>query len=111
MIIPYLLQNSSFPHLLALLFVLTDEALDEDVLVADTPTLVYDDDYKYQHHYNKGGGKGNSEDKCHIHTHCLFDFVCKIRLSSENNSPTVGKKSLKMGKSKPDRNCQAYFFR
>ena len=27
--------------------------------------------------------------------HCLFDFGCKIRLSSENNSPTVGKISLK----------------
>ena len=35
--------------------------------------------------------------------HCLFDFGCKIRLSSENNSPTVGKISLKTGKSKPNR--------
>jgi hypothetical protein len=42
-------------HLLALLFVLTDEALDEDVLVANTPTLVYDDDYKCQHHHDEGG--------------------------------------------------------
>ena len=37
----------------------------------------------------------------------MFDFDCKIRLSSENNSLMVGKKSLKTGKSKPDRNYQA----
>ena len=37
----------------------------------------------------------------------MFDFDCKIRLSSENNSLMVGKKSLKTGKSEPDRNCQA----
>ena len=29
----------------------------------------------------------------------MFDFDCKIRLSSENNSLMVGKKSLKTGKS------------
>ena len=41
----------------------------------------------------------------------MFDFDCKISLSSGNKSPTVGKKSLKTGKSKPDRNCQAKKFR
>ena len=66
----HLLYDSCFPHLLTLLFVLTDEALDEDVLVANTPTLVYDNDYKCQHHHNKGSGKGNCEDKCYFHTHC-----------------------------------------
>ena len=29
-----------------------------------------------------------------IHTYCLFEFICKIRASSENNCPTVGKKCL-----------------
>ena len=44
--------------------------------------------------------------------HCLFDFGCKIRLSSKNNSPMVGKMSLKTGKSKPGNFCQwpCYFF-
>ncbi len=50
------LNNSCFSHLLTQLFVLTDEALDEDVLVANTPTLVYKNNHKCQHHYNKGGG-------------------------------------------------------
>ena len=45
------------------------------------------------------------------HLHYLFDFDCKIRLSSENHSLMVGKKSLKTGKSKPGRICQAYFSR
>jgi hypothetical protein len=41
----------------------------------------------------------------------LFEFICKNRLFSGNNSPTVGKKSLKTGKSKPDKDCQASIFR
>ena len=41
--------------------------------------------------------------------HCLFDFGCKIRLSSENNSPMVGKMSLKTGKSKSDRAARLTF--
>ena len=85
-----------------------DEALDEDVLVANAPTLVYYDNNKHEHHHNEGGGYRYCKDKCYIHTHCLFDFVCKIRFSLENNSLMVGKKSLKTGKSKPNRNCQAY---
>jgi hypothetical protein len=64
----YLLYNSCSFQLLALFLVLTDEALDEDVLVADAPTLVYDDDHKHEHHHNEGGSKGNCEDKCYIHT-------------------------------------------
>lgn len=50
------LNNSCFSHLLTLLFVLTDEAFDEDVLVANTPTLINKDNHKCQHHNNKGGG-------------------------------------------------------
>jgi len=53
------LNDSCFPHLLTLLFVLMDEALDEDVLVANTPTLVYNDGYKHKYHHDEGGGKGN----------------------------------------------------
>ena len=47
-----------------------DETFDEDILVANTPTLVYNNDYKCQHHHNKCSGKCNSENKCYIHTHC-----------------------------------------
>ena len=94
----HLLYDSCFPHFLTLLFVLTNEALDENVLVADTPTLIYNNSHKHQHHYDKGGGYGNGENNCYIHMHCLFEFVCKIRQSSGNNSPTVGKKSLKTRK-------------
>ena len=41
--------------------------------------------------------------------HCLFDFGCKIRLSSGNDGPTVGKISLKTGKSKSDRAARLTF--
>ena len=41
----------------------------------------------------------------------IFDFYCKSSLFSGNNSPTVGKRSLKTGKSKPGSNCQASIFR
>ena len=89
----YFLYDSRFLHLLSHLLVLSDEALDENVLVADTPTLIYNNSHKHKHHYDKGGGYGNGEDKCYIHKHCLFDFDSKIRLSSRNNSPMVGKQS------------------
>jgi hypothetical protein len=39
-----------------------DEAFDEDVLVANTPTLVYNDSYKREHHHNEGGGYRYSKD-------------------------------------------------
>jgi hypothetical protein len=41
---------------LALLLILSDEAFNENVLVANAPALVYNDDYKCQHHHNEGGG-------------------------------------------------------
>ena len=72
MIIPYFLYNSRFLHLLSHLLVLSDEALDENVLVADTPTLIYNNNHKHQQHYDKGGGYGNGENNCYIHLHCLF---------------------------------------
>jgi hypothetical protein len=52
----HLLYDSCFPHLLALLFVLMNEAFYEDVLVANAPTLVYNDTYEREHHHNEGGG-------------------------------------------------------
>ena len=70
-----MLNDSCFSHFLTLLFVLTDETLDEDVLVANTPTLVDDDDHKCQHHHDDGGGEGYGEDDVCFHTLCDFEFT------------------------------------
>ena len=58
----HLLYDSCFSHLLTLLFILMDEAFDKDVLVANTPTLVYNDGYKHEHHHNESGGSRYSKD-------------------------------------------------
>lgn len=68
------LYDSCFPQLLAQLLVLSDEALDKDVLFANTPTLVYDDGNQYQYHNNHGGGQCYCKNKCYIHkTNLRFD--------------------------------------
>jgi hypothetical protein len=58
-----------------------DEALDEDVLVTNTPTLVNNYEYKYQHHHDDGGGEGYGEDNVYFHKLCIFS--AKVRIGGE----------------------------
>jgi hypothetical protein len=64
----YLLYDSCSFQLLTLFLILTDETLNKDILIADAPTLVYDDGHKHKHHHDEGGSKGDCDDKCYIHT-------------------------------------------
>ena len=82
-----ILNDSCFSQLLALFLVLTDETLDEDILVTNAPTLVYNNGHKHEHHHDEGGGKGNCEDKCYIHTLCDLISTAKLQRLRKTTVP------------------------